>query len=460
MDEDFLLTNTTARRLYHEFAAPLPIVDYHSHIDARDIYEDRVYPHMTALWLGGDHYKWRAMRSNGVPERLITRQDSTPYEKFEAWAATLPRAIGNPLYHWTHLELQRYFGITTPLSPDTTKEIWEECNRQLPGLSARTILKKGNVRVLCTTDDPADDLEWHQKLQRDRSLGCTVLPTFRPDRALAIDKEGFPEYLQRLGKVAGVEIADLDSLQEALANRLNHFMSLGCVAADHGLDEIPIETGADAGLALKRRLRGEAISRVEADAYRMELLAFLSMHYRHGGRTMQLHVGALRNVNPRAFEDLGPDSGFDAIGGSPSIGARLGALLGHMQQRSELPRTILYSVNPADNAQIAALIGCFQNGMHAGKMQHGPAWWFNDSKRGMEDHLQTLASMSLLGNFVGMTTDSRSLLSFTRHEYFRRILCNLLGRWVEQGEYPDDWRQLQQLVQDICYHNAIDYFEL
>ena len=459
MHQDFLLTTTIARTLYHTHAKPMPIIDYHCHIDPRQIAEDHVFRDLTEAWLGGDHYKWRVMRANGVEERFITG-DASPYEKFEAWANTLPGLIGNPLYHWTHLELQRYFGISEPLTPETCQNIWERANAQLSGLSLREIIRRSKVKALCTTDDPAGDLRWHQTLRDDPDSPCLVLPAFRPDRTLNIDKPGFTDYLKTLGKAAGVPIDSLDALKTALNKRLTFFVEMGCKAADHGLDYMMCEANGNADAIFKKALSGEAVSLKEAEAFKTHLLCFLAQRYREEGIVMQLHFGAARNNNPIAFQTLGPDTGFDAIWGAPNTGAALGALLGRMESQGGLPKTILYSLNPTDNAQIAAMIGCFQTAEHKGKIQHGSAWWFNDSKTGMTEQIVNLANHSVLAHFIGMLTDSRSFLSYTRHEYFRRILCDMLGSWVEQGEYPRDMAYLGQVVKDISYHNAVRYLGL
>lgn len=459
MNQDFLLSTPIARTLYHTHAKPMPIIDYHCHINPKQIAEDHVFADLTEAWLGGDHYKWRAMRANGIAERFITG-DAQPFEKFLAWASTLPGLIGNPLYHWTHLELQRYFGIYEPLTPQTCQSIWERANQQLSGLSVREIIRRSKVTALCTTDDPADDLRWHQLLKRDPGSPCLVLPAFRPDKALNIDKPGFADYLTQLGKAADLRIDSLDSLKTALANRLQFFVKNGCKAADHGLDYMMCENDGDADAIFKKALGAEAVSLKEAEAFKTHLLCFLAQRYREHGIVMQLHFGAVRNNNPTAFYTLGPDTGFDAIWGAPNTGARLGALLGLMESQGGLPKTILYSLNPTDNAQIAAMIGCFQTAEHKGKIQHGSAWWFNDSKTGMTEQITNLANHTVLAHFIGMLTDSRSFLSYTRHEYFRRILCDTLGQWVEQGEYPRDMAYLGQVVADISYHNAVRYLGL
>ncbi len=460
MDQDFLLSNDTARTLYHEHAAGMPIIDYHCHIDPRQIYEDARFSSLTQAWLGGDHYKWRAMRSNGIDEKYITGTQTGDYEKFEKWAQTLPRLIGNPLYHWTHLELQRYFGITQPLTPASCKSIWDRANEQLPELSVRRIITQSKVRVICTTDDPTDDLRWHRLIKEDKGFACRVLPAFRPDKAMNIDKAGFVQYIRKLGQSCGLEIRDLDTLKDALRSRLTYFKFMGCAASDHGLDYIMFEEAPDAGLVFKKALNDEKLTQQEADVYKTAVLVYLAQLYKEQGIVMQLHFGAVRNNNLQAFARLGSDTGFDAIWGKSGSGANLGKLLGLMDSRGNLPKTIIYSLNPCDNAQIGAIIGCFQSAEYPGKVQHGSAWWFNDTKTGMTEQLTSLANLSALGNFVGMLTDSRSFLSYTRHEYFRRILCNLIGAWVDNGEYPRDMAQLGAMVEDICYNNAMGYFGL
>lgn len=460
MDRDFLLSNDTARTLYHEYAAKMPIIDYHCHIDPRQIYEDARFANLTEAWLSGDHYKWRAMRSNGVDEKYITGKETGDYEKFEKWTQTLPRLIGNPLYHWTHLELQRYFGIAEPLTPASCKNIWDRANQQLQNLSVRRIITQSRVKAICTTDDPTDDLRWHQLIKEDMSFTCRVLPAFRPDKAMNIDKAGFTDYILKLSQASDVAINDFASLKDALRRRLIYFKSMGCVASDHGLDYVMFENAPDADLVLKKALSGEKLSQQEADAYKTAVLVYLARLYKELGIVMQLHYGAVRSNNPQALVRLGPDTGFDAIWGKSDSGANLGKLLGMMDAQGSLPKTIIYSLNPCDNAQIDAIIGCFQTAEYPGKIQHGSAWWFNDTKTGMTEQLTSLANLSVLGNFVGMLTDSRSFLSYTRHEYFRRILCDLIGTWVENGEYPDDMAQLGNLVEDISFNNALGYFGL
>ena len=458
MDKDFLLNTETAKVLFHEYAESMPIIDYHCHLSPAEILNDKKYRNITELWLGGDHYKWRAMRSNGVDEYYITG-GASDYEKFEKWAEVMPRLIGNPLYHWTHLELQRYFGIYELLSPATCSDIWERCNKRLEELSARKCIELMNVRYIYTTDDPCDSLEHHAALTKENT-SFKMLPAWRPDKAVNIDKAGFVEYIAQLSAVCGFEINDFGTLKKALKDRLMHFHEHGCRNSDHGLDYMVSEDPSFAEAAFAKVLSGEAISKKEADSYKTALLTYLAGEYTRLGWVMQLHYGAVRNVNPVMYAKLGADTGYDAIWGGAENGCLLGGLLGRMEAVGSLPKTIIYSLNPVDNAQIGTVIGCFQNGGARGKIQQGCAWWFNDSLKGMREQLTSLASLSVLGNFVGMVTDSRSFLSYTRHEYFRRIICQILGEWVENGEYPADMAALGEIVRDICYNNANKFFSL
>jgi glucuronate isomerase len=460
MDEDFLLETQTARSLYHDHAERLPILDYHCHVNPREIYENRCFSNLTEAWLEGDHYKWRAIRSNGVSETQITG-NAGPREKFQQFAEVMPKLIGNPLYHWTHLELKRYLGIDTPLSPKTADEIWTLALDRLPAWPVRRILEHSLVQFVGTTDDPADSLEWHKAIRDDPSCRVTVVPTFRPDRALGIEKPGFSDYMAKLGEASGVPIYELDDLRTALCSRLDHFVCLGCRASDHGMERVVYRpaAGREADVIFKKALAGQIVSQDEAEQYKTTLMIFLGRELHKRNLVMQLHYGALRDVNTRLFNRLGSDTGFDCIvGGGNAVSLTL--FLNALEQTGELPKTILYSLNPADDALLGTVIGCFQSSETAGKLQHGSAWWFNDTRDGMERQLKTLASLSALGNFVGMLTDSRSFLSYTRHEYFRRILCNLLGQWVEGGEYPYDKEALASLVKDVSYHNAKRYFEV
>lgn len=459
MDNDFLLTTDTAKRLYHQYAEDLPIIDYHCHLSPQEIYEDIRYENLTQAWLSADHYKWRQMRSNGVGENYITG-NAPDREKFQKWAETLEKAIGNPLYHWSHLELKKYFGYEGHLSGDTAQEVWELTKEKLQeeGMSARGLILQSGVDVICTTDDPVDSLVWHQKL-KDDGFQVRVLPAWRPDRALNIDKPDFPQYLSKLEEASGVKIHDFDSLMEALKIRMDFFEQMGCVVSDHGLAYVMYENYDEDELnpIVKKRLSGESLSRTEERKYKTAFMVALGKEYAKKNWVMQLHYGVQRDLNRKIFRALGPDAGIDAIN-TYSSSVEMGQYLNALAMEDRLPKTILYSLNPSDNAAIGSVIGCFQDSSAAGKIQHGAAWWFNDHKTGMTEQMTSLANLGLLGNFVGMLTDSRSFLSYTRHEYFRRILCELIGGWVENGEYPDDEKALKQIVEGISYYNAKEYF--
>ncbi|MBQ9510826.1 MAG: glucuronate isomerase [Clostridia bacterium] len=475
MDDDFLLDTETARMLYHTYASQLPIIDYHCHIDAKEIAEDKRYENITQLWLGADHYKWRAMRSCGISERLITG-DASDYEKFEAFCSAMPYLIGNPLYHWSHLELKRYFGFEGVLSPETCYDVWELTKEKLqsPEMSARGIMKMSNVKLICTTNDPSESLEHHIAIREDKDFDISVLPAFRPDKCLYVERDGFAKYIKDFSTAAGVEIKDFKTLCEVLANRIQYFNVLGCRASDHSLeDSVVFDVSVSAGQAesiadivFKKAMAGEGIDSDTARIYRSALMRFLAKQYTKYGWVMQLHFGAMRNVSPMMFSLLGADAGYDTIHAGSGRIASLASMLGALEAESALPRTILYSLNPAENTAVAALVGCFQRtgeeleGLSCmPKMQQGSAWWFNDNIDGMRAQLTTFANQSALGKFIGMTTDSRSFLSYTRHEYFRRIFCSVLGGYVERGEYPLDVDTLAQMVCDVCYNNTKDYFD-
>ena len=455
MDQDFLLSTETAKHLYHDFAASMPIIDYHCHLNPKEIYEDRRFENLTQVWLGGDHYKWRLMRSAGVDERYITG-GATDREKFQKWAETLSLAIGNPLYHWSHLELRNYFGYDGVLNGDTAEDVWNLCSEKLQAMSARKLIEESNVKALCTTDDPADSLEWHKKIAGDNSFGVKVLPSFRPDRALGIERRDYVNYLARLGT-----ISSFSDLVDALKARLSFFVSLGCRVSDHGLDAVPFAPATDAEVEaiFQKRLLGKLPTEQEAKQFKTALLLALGREYHRLGVVMQLHFGVIRDNSKRVFRALGPDAGVDSIGDAVSI-RDLAAFLNALDETDELPKTILYSLNPNDNAALVSVMGAFQTGEAVSKVQHGSAWWFNDHRRGIIDQLTNLAAGGYLAGFVGMLTDSRSFLSYARHEYFRRILCDLIGTWVENGEYPGDEAALRTLVEGICYHNAKRYFLL
>jgi glucuronate isomerase len=457
---DFLLGNDTAKMLFHGYAVDLPIIDYHCHVDPKEIAEDRRFDNIAQIWLGGDHYKWRLMRANGEDEKNITGQGSD-YEKFMAFARALPKAVNNPLYHWAHLELRRYFNCDLALSSATADEIWHHCSHVLfeNDMSVRGIIARSKVKVIATTDDPVDSLEWHKAIAEDKSFVTKVVPTFRPDKALNIDKAGFSEYIAALGSVSGIHISTLDDLFSALSGRMDFFGGFGCRASDHGLDYVPFIENAEtyASAIFKKARNGESLSAQEAESYKTAVMVFLGREYAKRGWVMQLHYGAMRNVNVAMYRRLGPDTGYDAIG-SLECSRRIASLLNALEEGGELPKTILYSLNPNDDAMLDTVAGCFPGPGIVSKVQHGSAWWFNDTKSGMEAQLTSLSTRGLLGGFVGMLTDSRSFLSYTRHEYFRRILCNLIGSWVENGEYPKDEKALGELITDIGYGNALKYF--
>ena len=458
--EDFLLSTGAARRLYHEFAAPEPILDYHCHLSPRDIAENRQFKNLFEIWLEGDHYKWRAMRSNGVSERFCTG-GASPLEKFKAWAATVPHTLRNPLYHWTHLELARYFGIFELLDESTAERIWERANEQLatPELSTQGILKKFRVTTLCTTDDPTDDLRHHETIARS-GISTKVLPTFRPDAALAVNRpEFFNAWLAGLEEACGGGIVSIPALLEALRQRRDYFHERGCRLSDHGLERCYAEpcTESESGAIFAATLSGQAASPQDHAKFASFLMLFLGRLYAERGWTMQLHLGALRNNNTRLMRQLGPDTGFDSIGDFSQATA-LAAFLDQLDTENALPKTILYNLNPADNYAFATMLGNFQDGSVPGKLQLGSGWWFLDQKEAMEWQLNALSNLGLLSRFVGMVTDSRSFMSYPRHEYFRRVLCNLLGRDVESGEMPNDDALIGSLVRNICHENARQYF--
>ena len=461
MDKDFLLSNETAKVLYHDYAAKMPILDYHCHINPQEIWEDRKFENITQVWLGGDHYKWRVMRSNGVDEYYITG-GASDREKFQKFAEALPKAIGNPMYHWCHLELQRYFGYYGVLNGETAEEVWNLANEKLqndPTMTVRGLVKQSNVYMVGTTDDPVDTLEWHAKIAADDTIDTKVCPSFRPDKAVNIHKETFVPYIKELEKVVGYEFHCIKCVKKALSERIAHFNAHGCRASDHGLDYIPYVEATDEELTaiFKKAMAGEKVTKTEADAYMTALLLHCAREYAKYGWAMQLHFSCLRNNNARMYAKLGPDTGFDAIAITDS-GEALTKLMSRLDGEGKLPKTILYSLNPGDNAQLGTFLGCFQGTEVPGKIQHGSGWWFNDTKTGMIEQMTSLANLGLLGNFIGMLTDSRSFLSYTRHEYFRRIMCNLIGGWVENGEYPADMAALGQMVQDIASNNAKRYF--
>lgn len=461
MDTDFLLGTQAAKDLYHSAAEYAPVIDYHCHLSAREIAEDKQFKTITEIWLGGDHYKWRLMRADGVDEKLITG-NGDDREKFRAWASVMPRLIGSPLYHWSHLELKKYFDIDIPLSPITADLIYDRCNAMLQTkeFSAQQLILRSNVKALCTTDDPIDNLYWHQVIV-DSHFPVSVLPAWRPDRAVSIEKEDFTAYISQLSEVAGVQIDSFSALKTALKARMDYFAAQGCILSDHGMDGLPWEpvSEEEADRILRARLSGTPIHAAEENAYKTMLLSFFGREYSLRGWVMQLHMGVTRNRNSRSFSKLGPDIGCDGISDQISIG-NIYSFLNALDKDDMLPKTILYSLNPQDNAALDVLAGAFQRpvGPHISKLQHGSAWWFNDHKDGMRAQLASLAAEGILSNFIGMLTDSRSFLSYARHDYFRRILCDYLGNLVENGEYPADKETLTEIVKDICWRNAERYF--
>lgn len=460
MDKDFMLTNDTAVKLYHEFAADMPIFDYHCHLSPQMMYEDKPFDNITQIFLGGDHYKWRYMRSFGLDEKYMTG-DAPDKDKFKMFCKVLQYAIGNPLYHWTHLELKTYFGIDTIVREDTADEIWEKANAVIKDtqMSPAKLINQSNVAVICTTDDPIDSLEWHKKIAEKGHIKAKVLPAFRPDFMINIDKPTFAGYIDKLAAVAGMDISSYAELIDAVYKRIDFFQEAGCRISDHALDSVPYEdaTEAEVDAIFKKAMSGEKLSQYETDAYKSMTLRKLAEKYHELNWTFQLHIGALRNNNTRMFAKLGADTGFDSIS-DYCIAAPLSKLLNSMEESAKLPKTILYTLNPKDNYVLGTMLGNFQGTEVPGKIQFGSGWWFNDQRDGMTEQMKALANLGALARFVGMLTDSRSFLSYTRHEYFRRIMCNILGGWVENGEFPADMDTLETIVKGICFNNAKEYF--
>ena len=460
LDENFLLTNKISEQLYHEFSKDLPIIDYHNHLPPQDIANNRKFDNITQAWLEGDHYKWRAMRANGIDESFVTGSASDE-DKFLKWAETVPYTLRNPLYHWTHLELQRYFGINDLLAPNSAKSIYEKTQTLLTqdDFSCVGLLKSRKVESLCTTDDPIDDLKYHQQIAKNKP-GVKVYPTFRPDKVLLFDNsEAFVEYLSQLSSVTNTIIDSLDSLLSALQNRVDYFHENGCRLSDYGLSTLPIlhsEQNLEANF--KSLLNGSVVSAEAKESLQAYILIELCKMYHAKSWTQQFHIGALRNNNERALRELGPDTGYDSIG-DYNHAISLSKLFNTLDNTDQLAKTIIYNLNPKDNQLFATMIGNFNDGKTVGKIQYGSGWWFLDQKRGMINQLDTLSNMGLLSRFVGMLTDSRSFLSFPRHEYFRRILCELIGKDVVNGELPNDIQLLGKMVQDISYYNAKNYFD-
>lgn len=457
LGENFLLENKTAEKLYHEYAKDMPIFDYHNHLNPQEIYEDIKFENISKLWLGGDHYKWRVMRSNGVCEDFVTG-DKDDYEKFLKFAQTVPYTFGNPMYHWTHLELRRYFGINEVLNEKTAPDIYKKCNEllQKDEFSVRNLIKRANVKEMCTTDDPKDDLKWHKLIKED-GFECKVLPTFRPDNLIHIEKPAFIPYLQTLLEL-GFDTTDFDKILNFLKERIEFFHEVGCRVSDHGLDMVMYAPATldEVKVIFEKAKNLEELSILELRKYKGFMLNFLGKEYHKKNWVMQYHIGPMRNNATRLFNSLGGDMGFDSINDGP-VAVDLSRLLDSLDITDELPKTVLYCLNPADNAVLASMIGNFQNSGIVGKIQFGSGWWFMDTKQGMIKQMEDLSSMGLLSRFIGMLTDSRSFLSFPRHEYFRRILCNEVGAIVENGEYPEDYDFLKEMIQGICYENVKKY---
>ncbi len=458
MDKDFLLDTESAKKLFHEYAENMPICDYHCHLSPQEIYENEQPSDISQLWLSGDHYKWRAMRSCGVDEKYCTG-DATPKEKFLKFGETLGWCIGNPLYHWAHIELQRYFGIDTPLSAKTAEDIYERANKVISegDFRPQTLIEKSNVKFVCTTDDPIDDLKYH-KLLAQQDLPFRVLPSFRPDKALNIENDGFVEYIEKLGEVTNRKIKDITGVINALCERADYFNEVGCKVSDQAFNYVPYNFEDSAGKAFEKALKGKELTQGEIDAYKTCIMLYLGAKYKRLGWAMEIHIGAMRNNNTAMFNKLGADVGFDSVGDC-EIAQPLSRYLDKLCDGDCLPKTILFNLNDKDNTVLATMLGNFQSSEAAGKIQFGPAWWFLDTMDGMTAQMKSLANLGVLGKFIGMETDSRSFTSYGRHEYFRRIMCRLIGRWVEDGWYADDDEMLKQIIQGICYNNAIEYFK-
>ena len=464
MDKDFLLTTETAKKLYHEHAEKMPIIDYHCHLQPKEIYEDKKFRNLAEVWLGagdryGDHYKWRSLRARGYEEDSISGPDDD-YKKYYQFVESMPYFVGNPLYHWSHLEMQRYFGINDIINAKNAKKIWDEANAKLETLTARQMMYKFNVKTVCTTDDPVDSLEWHKKMMADPTLKVTVRPAFRPDKAINVELSWFESWVNQLAKVCGKEIKSLNDLTECLAERIEFFQSMGSRVSDHALDVVHYTpaTYEEANAVFLKGMNHEAISSHEEDQYKGYILLFLGKQYKKHGWVQQYHIGALRNNSKKMLEKIGPDTGFDAIEDSVYM-EKLSQLLGALDANDALPKTILYGLNPRDNYALTVLAGCFQEEGVKGRVQVGTAWWFLDQQDGMKQNLETLMQVGLISQSVGMLTDSRSFLAYPRHEYYRRILCQMLGNLVESGQYPEEELDtLGKIVEDVCYNNAKEYF--
>lgn len=460
MDKDFLLDTYMAKKLFHEYAEDMPICDYHCHLSPKEIYENQPPENISQLWLSGDHYKWRAMRSCGVEEKYCTG-DATPREKFEKFAYTLQYCIGNPLYHWAHIELQRYFGIDAPLNAKTADEIYDRANKAIAegDFRPQSLIMRSNVKIVCTTDDPVDDLKYHKLLKDVDGFDCKVLPSFRPDKALNAHLDGFADYIKTLGDAAGVEIKSYKDVIKALLARADYFNEVGCKVSDQAFDYPPYSMADDSEIeaVFQKAMNGEKITMQECDKYKTPVLLALGKKYKQLGWAMEIHIGAMRNNNTLMFEKLGADTGFDSVGDC-EVAAPLSRFLDALNKEDNLPKTILFNLNDKDNTVLGTMLGNFQSADAESKIQFGPAWWFLDTMDGMINQMKTLGNLGVLGKFVGMETDSRSFTSYGRHEYFRRIMCSLIGRWVEDGWYACDMDILKEIVCSICYNNAIKYF--
>lgn len=462
INDNFLLSTEPAQRLYHEYAEKQPIFDYHCHLNPQEIYENKQFSDIGEAWLAGDHYKWRVMRANAVDEKYITG-DASFQDKFYKFAQIMPTLIGNPIYHWSHLELKRFFDLDVILSEKTADKVWDAANQKLQSESgrARSLIAQSNVKALCTTDDPADNLKYHNLLADDKSFTVKVLPTFRPEQALSPEKSTFGSYMKKLGDAAGVDIKTIDDVKAALVNRAEYFAKCGCKLSDHsfGAPDFTIWDKKTAESALAKALKGESVSQYEISAYQSYMMDFLGEIYTKYDFTMQLHIGVLRNLNTKRFLANGADIGCDSIGDTISA-ASLAALLDRLAVRNALPKTILYTLNAADNDKLAVIAGCFQDSTVAGKIQFGSAWWFHDHFDGMTAQMKSLANVGVLSRFIGMLTDSRSFLSYPRHEYFRRILCELVGGWIASGKIPADYESVGKIISNICYDNVCNYINI
>ncbi|MDE6585018.1 MAG: glucuronate isomerase [Anaeroplasmataceae bacterium] len=464
MDKDFLLTTETAKKLYHEHAEHMPIIDYHCHLQPKEIYEDKKFRNLAEVWLGagdryGDHYKWRSLRARGYEEDSISGPDDD-YKKYMQFVESMPYFVGNPLYHWSHLEMRRYFGIEEVINEKNAKVIWDKANKKLETLTAREMMYKFKVDTVCTTDDPVDDLAWHKKMNADETLKVHVRPAFRPDKAINVELSWFADWVNQLAGVVGYKIKELKDLEKALAERIDFFHEMGSRLSDHALDVVHYAPCSydEANAVFKKGMAGKAISELEQDWYKGYVLVFLGKEYHKHGWVQQYHIGALRNNSKSMLKKIGPDTGFDAIEDQNYM-AKLSGLLGALDETDQLPKTILYCLNPRDNYALTVLSGCFQKEGVKGRVQVGTAWWFLDQQDGMRQNLETLMQVGLIAQSVGMLTDSRSFLAYPRHEYYRRLLCQMLGNLVESGQYPaEELDTLGKIVEDVCYNNAKEFF--